>query len=323
MVTTSKKLTAVILAAGRGTRMQPFSASYPKPTLPICNKPVLQYQIEMFRDLGIEDVIIVIGHLGHEIAQRFGDGTRLGVRIRYFEQTKTLGIAAALGQLEPYVASPMFVALGDIFFKADNLAGMVRTLEEAQAGAVLAVKQEEDPEAIRRNFTVLQNPDGTVKRVIEKPRHVTTKTKGCGLYLFDLPVFDAIRRTPRTAMRDEYEITDTIQIMVDDGLPVHTAEVVKWDVNLTFPHDVLSCNLFELRFRGLENLVGEEVTIHRQAELTNVVVGDRAVIESGIRIRNTVVFPDTQVTATHDVDTFIVTPEHQIDCRIVSSNRVS
>jgi dTDP-glucose pyrophosphorylase len=124
-------------------------------------------------------------------------------------------------------------------------------------------------------------------------------------------------------MRDEYEITDTIQIMVDDGLPVHTAEVVKWDVNLTFPHDVLSCNLFELRFRGLENLVGEEVTIHRQAELTNVVVGDRAVIESGIRIRNTVVFPDTQVTATHDVDTFIVTPEHQIDCRIVSSNRVS
>jgi dTDP-glucose pyrophosphorylase len=322
MTSNSTRLVAVILAAGRGTRMQPFSASYPKPTLPICNKPLLQYQIEMFRDLGIEDILIVIGHLGHEIVQRFGEGSGLGVRLRYVEQTKTLGIAAALGQLEPFVSSPMFVALGDIFFKAENLAGMVRTLEESRAGAVLAVKQEDDPEAIRRNFTVLQNPDGTVRRVIEKPRHVTTKTKGCGLYLFDLPVFDAVRRTPRTAMRDEYEITDTIQIMVDDGLPVYTADVVKWDVNLTFPPDVLTCNLFELRSRGLERLVGEGAEVHPGAELTNAVVGDRATIHQPIRIRNTVVFPDAAVTATHDVDTFIVTPEHQIDCRIVSSNRV-
>jgi dTDP-glucose pyrophosphorylase len=316
------KLVAVILAAGKGTRMQPFSASYPKPTLPICNKPLLQYQVEMFRDLGIEDIIVVIGHLGHEIAQRFGDGRRLGTRLRYVEQAKMLGIAAALGQLEAHVTCPMFVVLGDIFFKADGLAGMVRTLEECRAGAVLAVKQEDEPEAIRRNFTVQCNPDGTVRRVIEKPRHVNTRTKGCGLYLFDLAVFDAIRRTPRTAMRDEYEITDTIQIMVDDGLPVHVAEVVRWDVNVTFPPDLLACNLFELRSRGLDRLVGEGVEIHPQADLENVVVGDRAKIRSPIRLRNTVVFPDTQVAAAHDLESLIVTPEHQIDCRIVNSNRV-
>jgi ADP-glucose pyrophosphorylase len=109
--------------------------------------------------------------------------------------------------------------------------------------------------------------------------------------------------------------------MVDDGLPVHVAEVVKWDVNVTFPPDLLACNLFELRSRGLERLVGEGVEIHPRAELTNAVVGDRAKIASPIRLRNTVVFPDTRVTAAHDIDSLIVTPEHQIDCRIVTSNR--
>ena len=56
--------------------------------------------------------------------------------------------------------------------------------------------------------------------MIEKPRYIDNDLKGCGLYLFDLPVFDAIRRTPKTAMRDEYEITAAIQIVIDDGLPV-------------------------------------------------------------------------------------------------------
>jgi len=311
----TKNTVAVILAAGKGTRMHPFSSHYPKPALPICNKPLLQYQIEMFRNLGITDILIVIGHLGHEIAQKFGSGDALGVKIKYVEQTKLLGIAAAVGQLETYVSSRFFLVLGDIFFKADNLGSMLQKMDDLEASSILAVKTEDDPDAIRRNFTVLFNDDNSVRRVIEKPRHVTTKIKGCGLYLFDLHVFDAIRRTPRTAMRDEYEITDTIQIMVDDGLAVFTDEVVKWDVNLTFPSDVLSCNLFELESLGIDKMIGDNTRIHPDAELHNVVVGDDVVIENPIRISNSIIFPGTVVTSAHDIDQFIITPEHQIDCR--------
>ena len=315
------KIVAAILAAGKGTRMHPFSTHYPKPALPICNKPLQQYQIEMFRDLGIDEIYVVIGHLGHEIAQAFGDGKKLGVKLRYVEQTKILGIAAAVGQLEPYITSPFFLVLGDIFFKAENLSSMSSMLEEAKCSAVLAVKHEDNPQAIRRNFTVMKNDDGSVRRVIEKPRHVTTNIKGCGLYLFDLPVFDAIRRTPRTAMRDEYEITDTIQIMIDDGLPVHTSEVVKWDINLTYPSDVLASNLYELRVRGLDKLVGQNANINSGVELSNVVVGDGAVIRNPIKITNSVIFPDTIVTAEHNFDRFIITPDHQIDCKILTDNQ--
>ena len=184
-----------ILAAGRGTRMQPFSGDYPKPILPIGNKPLLQHQLELAQQIGIDEFIIVIGHLGYEIAQHLGNGSQLGVKINYVEQHQSLGIAHALGQLEPYISTPVMLFLGDIFFVADQLEEMVRTLETQQASAVLAVKEEADPDAIRRNFAVLTNPDGSVRRVIEKPRHSSTNLKGCGLYLFDVSVFDAIRRT--------------------------------------------------------------------------------------------------------------------------------
>ena len=116
-------------------------------------------------------------------------------------------------------------------------------------------------------------------------------------------------------MRDEYEITDSIQIMVDDDLPVYTSDVVKWDVNLTAPADVLTCNLFELQRRGLGRLVGEGANIHPGATLTNVVVGQGATIEHPVTISNSVIFPNTLVNSQSDFDHFIVTPDVQIDCR--------
>lgn len=310
-----KDIVAVILAAGRGTRMQPFSEYYPKPGLPICNKPLMQYTIESLRDLGIREIFIVIGHLGHELALTLGRGEKYGVRLRYIEQTKLLGIAAALGQMEPHVCSPIFMVLGDIFFKTRDLSSMINMMETKKAGAILAVKHEPDPQVIRKNFTVLRQDDGRVVRVVEKPRYVDTTLKGCGLYLFDLPVFDAVRRTPRTAMRDEYEITDTIQIMIDDDIPVYADEVIELDVNLTSPSDVLLCNMYELHHTGRNTVIADTAQIHPGASLNNVVVGDDAAIRHPISISNSVIFPGTEVNISTDVDRFIFTPEHQIDCR--------
>ncbi len=305
----------VILAAGKGTRMEPFSTHYPKPILPVCNKPLLHYQIELMKAMGIKKIIIVIGHLGHEIARSFGDGRYLGLKLEYVEQSETLGIAHALGKLEPYISSPMLLSLGDVFLMTENIESMKEKMTKNDASAVLAVKQEEDPEAIKRNFTVLLNDEGIVKRVIEKPRHINTPIKGCGLYLFKQHVFDAIRRTPRTAMRDEYEITDTIQIIIDDGYPVMIADVVKWDMNVTFPADVLQCNLVQLKRLGKERLIGESAEIHPKAQIHDSVIGDNVVVRNPIKITKTVIFPDTVVTSSHDIDRFIVTPDEQIDCR--------
>ena len=190
-MTQQSELMGVILAAGKGTRMQPFSANYPKPILPVLGKPLLVHQIESMAALGIRDIVLVIGHLGHEVVRCLGDGARYGVKISYVEQEQTLGIAHAVSRLEPHVDRPFFLFLGDIFFEFNESAGLDSMVERLHAdrgtAGVLAVRKEPDREAIKRNFTVLADDTDAVIRVIEKPQHPQTDVKGCGIYLFHIP----------------------------------------------------------------------------------------------------------------------------------------
>lgn len=310
-----QKLTGVILAAGKGSRMTPFSSRYPKPLLPVCNEPILGHQIRHMKSIGIEDVIIVIGHLGHVIARDLGDGSDFGVRIRYVEQRELLGIAHAVFKLEQFLDNPFLLFLGDIFFHTEDLSMMLTGMKESGAAAVLAVKEESDPTAIRRNFAVVLDGGDRVTRVIEKPRYVDNNLKGCGLYLFDMTIFDAIRRTPRTAMRDEYEITDSIQILIDDGYPVVTSRVVLDDINLSYPHDLLRCNLLRMKHLKRNELVAESADLAPGVTLEHAVIGPNARVSHGIKIRNSLIFEGAEVTTGADLDGVIVTPDNVIDCR--------
>ena len=316
----SEELMGVILAAGKGTRMHPFSTRFPKPILPVGGKPLVAHQLEEMASLGIREVVIVIGHLGHEVVATLGDGGQFGLELHYVEQQETLGIANAVARLEPYVDRPFFLFLGDIFFefrKQQGLGSMVERLGNSRDTAgVLAVKREQDPEAIKRNFIVVtdQNDRDRVTRVIEKPRYPQTDVKGCGIYLFDVSFFDAVRRTPRTAMRDEYEITDSIQIFLDDGYRVEAAEVIEEDVNLSFARDLLDLNMRFLDREGHDNWLGKNVTVHPDARLERCVVMDGAVINGPVRLRNCVLFPGVNLDGERGLVQTIVTPEAVIQC---------
>jgi dTDP-glucose pyrophosphorylase len=304
----------VILAGGRGSRMFPFSEHYPKPLLPVCNKPLVVHQIEMMRGLGISEIFVLLGHRGFQLSTVLGDGSRFGVRIRYVEQTETLGIAHAVGRMEGHVNRPFLLFLGDIYFVPRDLNQMLSMFRAQGDGAILAVKEETDPAAIRKNYAVLLDDSGLVKRVIEKPRHITNRLKGVGLYLFGLTVFDAIRRTPRTAMRDEYEITDTIQVMIDDGLPVRTADSIITDVNITSPIDLHSCNLAQVKAMPRGQLIGSNTEIHPGARIEQCVIGSNVKISNPIVLRQSVVFDDTLVDAKSGFDSFILTPDAAVNC---------
>ena len=303
----------VILAGGKGSRMYPFSAHYPKCTLPICNKPLMDYQIEMMKSVGITDIIIVIGHYGFDIVRVMGTGERFGVNITYVDQGETLGIAHALGKLEGMIDRPFLLFLGDIFFETDSLQPMIDTFMNEQVHGVLATKTEPDISAIKRNFAVLLDDEGCVRRVIEKPRHPVNNLKGCGLYLFDLPIFDAVRRTPRTASRDEYEITDSIQIFIDDGYTVRSMDIVKEDLNLTFPEDLLEVNLAELKRRHAARIIGPRTNIAEEL-VENSVIGANVECNGTVRIRNSLIFANTRFEATEDIENTIISPERRIYC---------
>ena len=311
---TKQRYVGVILSAGKGSRIDPFNAHYPKPLLPIVNKPIIEHQIEQMKDLGIRDVIIVVGHLKELVQEHFGDGSRLGVSVRYVEQRQTLGIAHAVMQLEQHIESPFLLFLGDIFYVPKGLESMVGAFESGGVSAVLAVKREDDPTAIHKNFSVTVDDKLRVSKVVEKPRYLVNNLKGCGMYLFGPEIFDAIRQTPRTAMRDEYELTTSIQIFIDDGYWVKAAEVVDWDYNITLPWDLLDCNRKYLRQTGARNAVADSAVVHSGCVLDGAVIGERVTITSPIRITNSILLPDTRVEGRDDLEDCILSREIKIRC---------
>ncbi|MCA9319604.1 MAG: NTP transferase domain-containing protein [Salinibacterium sp.] len=305
----SKPLTGVILSAGKGSRIDPFNTQYPKPLLPIANRPIMGHHIEIFRTLGITDVKIVVGHLMDRIINHFGRGTEHGVHIEYVEQQATLGIAHAVGQLSGRVEGDFLLVLGDIFYAPRKLERMVEIFRAQGGGACLAVMKEPDVEALRKNFSVELSDDGLVKRVIEKPRIPPNDLKGCGLYLFGPEIFDAVRKTPRTALRDEYEITTSIQILIDDGHPVSVADVVEWDFNVTFARDLLDGNLKYLREEGLKNVIDDTAELHPDAVVENSVIGEGVKISVPVRIRNSVILPRARIDRGEDIERCIISPD--------------
>lgn len=310
----NKEIYGVILAAGAGARIRPLSFDMPKPLLPVCNRPVIAHQIDYMKAIGIKKFRIVVGHLGRHIMEEFGNGQELGVEIRYVIQEKPLGIAHAVYQLEDELDGPMLMFLGDIFFVPDNLERMIQTYHDKRAAAVIAVKREPRSEMIRRNFAVTLADDGTVQKVVEKPRYVKDDLKGCGIYLFDMPIFDAIRRTPRTAMRDEYEITTAIQILIDDGYAVYPEKTVAWDMNITVPEDLLLCNLRLLNSKGLTSLVSEHASIAPGAQIINSVIGPGVTIEHPITVAHSLIMPGARLGGKHDSEWQIITAETVINC---------
>lgn len=307
------EIVGVILAAGKGTRMLPFTKRWPKPVLPILGKALVRHQVEMMRGLGVQKVFVVVGHLGHEVARALGDGVE-GVAVEYVEQAETLGIAHALGRLEGRIHGPLLLCLGDVHVVSSRLGEML-ALHADGARAVLASKVEPDPEMIRRNFVIVADADGRARRVIEKPRGDYGRLKGCGLYLFGPEVFDAIRRTPRSAMRDEYEITDSIQIMIDDGHRVVHAPVVDDDLNLTVPGDLLAVNLAELRRLGLANYFAEEPARGEWSNFSGVVGGAGVTLGHGATLVRCVLFDGVVVPDGTELTDAIVTPGEVIPCR--------
>lgn len=317
----SARMVGVILAAGKGARMYPFSERSPKPILPILNRPLLSHQIDVMRDCGITEVHIVVGHRGYQVASLIGDGTQFGVRIHLIEQETTLGLAHAVGALETSVQLPFLLMLGDIYFHLK--APLQPILEQVLSGATnanLVSMYEPDAEMVRRNFIIDADSQGRVRRVIEKPRYVSSQLKGCGLYVFDQHIFDAIRRTPRTAMRDEYEITDSIQILIDDGYAVHHHPIVERDLNLTKPDDLLAINLIELERKGLDCLVGDHVSAPPGTRIERSVIGEGVVIRHPIRISNSVLMPNITVDTTHDLDAVVMDGEHSVYCPGLASS---
>jgi dTDP-glucose pyrophosphorylase len=300
-------MAGVILAAGKGSRMGHLPTRLPKPALPVLDRPILHHQLETLAALGIPKAYIVVGHRGVEIVRQVERMPVPGLDIEYVEQEEALGIAHCVGRLEGRLDSPFMLFLGDIYFHAPRIGEMLGVFRQPGVDGVLGAIEESDPAVISKNFSISADADGRATGVVEKPRFPRSNLKGVGVYVFGPVVFDAIRRTPRTALRNEYEITDSIQIMIQDGCDVRVSTSIDDDLNVTYPRDLIAANLHVLRYRGLDRHVAESAVLGAGVTVEQSVVGSGARVGDGAALRRTVVFAGAEVPPGAQLDHAIVT----------------
>jgi bifunctional UDP-N-acetylglucosamine pyrophosphorylase/glucosamine-1-phosphate N-acetyltransferase len=238
---------AVILAAGKGTRLMPLTANKPKPLLIVGGRPLLEWMLVRVRETGIKDVLIVTNYLENQIIEKFGNGRDYGLNISYLKQENMLGTANAFGVARTWVGEDDFVGLyGDHFLSEGILKYLIKAHKKGQATvSVLKVK---DPS----QFGVISFDGDIIKEIVEKPKKGSEPSKyaNVGVYIFPSIIFDYIDKTEKSP-RGEYEITDTMQLMINDGmfLKKHDIQTKDWlDIGLPW-------TLLEANKRSMDNLM--------------------------------------------------------------------
>ncbi|AZQ14249.1 bifunctional sugar-1-phosphate nucleotidylyltransferase/acetyltransferase [Halorubrum sp. PV6] len=262
----------VVLAAGRGTRMRPLTDRRPKPLLPVGDRTLLESVFDTARDV-VDEFVVVTGYRGEAIRESIGESYR-GLPVHYVEQPEALGTAHAVAQAEPIVDDEFLVLNGDVVVDAS----LPRALAEAD-GTAIAATEVEDPRA----YGVLSTTsDGALAGIVEKPDDPPTTLANVGCYAFTPEVFAYIDRTPESD-RGEYEITTTIDLLLDDGHRIDVAPYEGTWLDVGRPWELLKAN--ELALAELGDGVEGAGTVEDDVHLHGpVVVEEGARVKSGVYV---------------------------------------
>jgi NDP-sugar pyrophosphorylase family protein len=228
---------AVILAAGRGTRMKDLTEDVPKPMLPVAGRPLLEHIVETLRGAGIARLVMITGYRADRIESHFGDGSRLGVEILYRRQEVRDGTARALLLGRDAIGERDFLlAWGDILTESSNYPALVQTFSDKRCDGVLAVNWVDDP---FRGAAVYVDGDQRIERIVEKPPRGTAGThwNNAGIGVFRPTLLEhaaAVRRSPR----GEYELPDAMTSMLAAGLALYAFPLAGFWSDVGTPEDL-------------------------------------------------------------------------------------
>jgi len=213
---------AVILAAGRGTRMRELTSELPKPMIAVRGKPILLHIVEGLRDAGVTEFLIVIGYRADVVQDFFGDGSRFGIEISYAMQTVQDGTGKVVELGRAFVGTDAFIlSYGDILIDPVNYRRLVRL--DADTEAIVSVKRDED---VSKGGAVFVNADFELIDLREKPKpgELTSPWYNAGVYAFRPSIFEYIAGLQRSP-RGEFELTDAIRDLARSGKKVRALEL--------------------------------------------------------------------------------------------------
>ncbi len=303
----------LVLSGGKGSRLRPLTYTRAKQLVPVANKPVLFYGIEALVAAGVRDIGIVVGDTHEEIRAAVGDGSLWDASVTYIAQDAPRGLAHAVLISEEFLGDDPFVMyLGDNLLNK-GITPFVEEFVSSGPAAQILLTRVPDPQM----FGVAELSDGQVVRLVEKPKEPKSDLALVGVYMFSPEVFESVKRI-KPSFRNELEITDAIQDLIDRGLTVRPHLVEGWWKDTGKLDDMLEANrlILETLDRRIEGSVDAEsrvegkVAIEAGAEIVGSVIRGPAIIGANARIEHAYVGPYTSIM--NDVEIRESELEHSI-----------
>jgi dTDP-glucose pyrophosphorylase len=229
---------ALILAGGRGSRLDELSVEHNKCMIEINGRPAIEFSLDCAVGCGMSDIVVVVGYRAEEIINQYGNSYR-GSRIRYVIQWEQRGLVHAIASAEDALDGEDFMLfLGDEILLNPRHNGMLKDFRESGAFAICGILTVEDRERIRRTYTLINDDNNVIYRLVEKPRTPLNDFMGTGNCVFKNEILHYIAVTPIHHDRGEKELPDLIQCAIDDGKLVKSFIICDKYTNINTRQDI-------------------------------------------------------------------------------------
>lgn len=309
---------AMILAAGVGSRLDPLTRNVPKPLVPIINRPVMEYLVELLKKHGFDEIMVNLYYLGDQIEQYFGDGSHWDVHIHWSREERLWGDAGSLKRVEDFFKDDTFLVIGGDDLTDMDLTRLVKTHRDKGALSTIALSLVDDPSEYG---IVLMNEDSRITRFLEKPKGevIFSNTANTGVYVFQPEIFELIPRGLFYLFGKQ-----VFPLLLEQHLPLYghlTAaywkdvgnlkiyqqthkDVLEGRVNTDLPlkevrkyvwmgENVVIDETAEI---GYPVAIGNNVRIHANARvLENTVIGDNCAVEEGATVQDSILWEGATV----------------------------
>ncbi len=311
----------IILHGGYGTRLRPLTHTGPKQLIPVANKPISQHVLEDLREAGIKDIAIVLGDLYPEkVVEYYGDGRKFDVKITYIHQGKPRGIAHAIGLCQDFVKEdPFVVYLGDNLLKG-GIKNFVEEFKKSNYDGMILLCKVKNPE----RFGVAEfNSEGKLVKLIEKPKKPPSHYALSGIYFLKPIIFNTIKRL-KPSWRGELEITEAIQMLLDEGYSIGYRIVKGWWKDTGTPEDILESNrliLDEIEHQ-IKGRVEDETSIQGRVQIEeNAIIKQGAIIRGPAVIgKNTIIESNVYIGPYTSIGKNVLVKRGEIENSIIMDN---
>jgi len=320
----------IILHGGHGTRLRPLTHTGPKQLLPIANKPMSQYALEDLRNVGINDIVIILGDIYPEkVKEYYGNGEEFGVNITYIYQEKPKGISHAIRLCKEFVGNDKFIVyLGDNVLRK-NLTDYTKKFSSSDLDAMILLCEVDNPSKFGVAY-VDKDDSSKIKNIIEKPKNSTSNLAVIGVYFLTPKIFDIIDNL-KPSSRGELEITDALQLLMDKGNTIAHDTVTGWWKDTGTPEDIIHANRLVLDSIGTEDqflvekdistkdniIIGSNTNISQDSSITGpAIIGKNCKIESGVRLGPYVSIGDGCILENCSIENSIIMKNCRIDAQV-------